>query len=306
MTTVNFDSYRVKDATEWSAYDVQEFLQEILPRHPCLDFFTYTSGYVLCSLNKDDIRRQAKDEEAANIIWSELRGYRRAAKPQTAFKERSGVSGSPTITVFVRKSKDVAVECEVLPNDSVATLKAKIFETDGTRVECQRLIFSGLNMQDDRTLASYGVRQGSLILLIPQIREQGTARGPKLSAPRGLLMVPGCKAWEPSPPVRPYLPVICSDVSRNFPVSLEFDSAEDYDALISAAQEEPPVIEIIPSRRGQLPVETRLYLDPDIEGVRLDSASNILVPGSSYEAVVHFGGRGGEVKVTVATGQATS
>lgn len=307
---VNLSNYRVKDVTEWSPADVREFLLTILPGHPCADFFTYTSGYVLCSLDKEDLRRQARDEEAANVIWAELKGCRRAAASALggefqATTDRGGIDGPPTITVYVRTRQEVAVELEVLPSDNVALLKAQIEEREGTPADSQRLICSGMNMQDGRTLASYDIRHGAVILLVPQIKEQGKTR-PVMFAPRGMMMVPGSKAWQPAATARPYMPVICSDVSRNFPVNLEFTSATDLEAFVAAAREEPPVLEIQPSKRNQLPMETRVYLDPDTEGVKLDSAGNILAPSSQYEAFLHFGGRGGEVKVTVVTGAAVS
>merc|ERR1712159_687591 len=89
-----------------SPADVREFLLTVLPGHPCADFFTYTSGYVLCSLDKEDLRRQARDDEAANVIWAELKGCRlaAAAAPGSQFEatqQRGGLVGPPTVTVYV-------------------------------------------------------------------------------------------------------------------------------------------------------------------------------------------------------------
>ena len=47
-------------------------------RHPCLQYFKYTTGAVLASLAKDDLRRQCKDVEAAHIIWYELNAHRKS------------------------------------------------------------------------------------------------------------------------------------------------------------------------------------------------------------------------------------
>lgn len=233
-----------------------------------------------------------------------------AAVPRGRFQARqtfdTGVEGPPTVTLYVRTRQEVAMEFQVLPSDTVSTLKAHVAEREGTIVECQRLICNGMNMQDARTIQSYDVRSGAVILLVPQLRDQGKGR-PMTFASRGTLMVPGSKAWTPAHPVRPYLPVLCSDVSRGFPISMEFASTADNEAFSAAAGEEPPVLSVQPQpgTRG-VPIETRVHLDPDTEGVRLDTTNGNLMPNTRYDALVHFGGRGGEIRVTIATGTAVA
>jgi len=307
---VTLDNFRAKDVTEWTQADVHEFLENILPGHPCADYFTYTSGYVLCSLEKEDLRRQARSEEAANVIWAELRKCRRAAGTKGEFQasqDRGGLEGPPTITVYVKVRQEVAFELDAIPSDTVASLKDQVADREGTPADSQRLIINGMSMQDDRTLASYGVCHGASILLVPQLREHGKASRPMaFSAPRGMLMVPGSKSWQPSNQHRPYMPVISSDVSRNFPVSLEFENSADSDTFAIAAQEEPPVLEILSAGHSQRSAEVRVHLDADTGGVRLDATGNVLAPDTSYEAFVHFGGRGGQVKVNIVTGTAVA
>lgn len=310
MAAVSLESYRVKDVTEWTPADVREFLMTILPGHPCVDFFTYTSGCVLCSLDKEDLRRQARDEEAANVIWAELKGCRlaAAAAPFSQFEatqNRGGLVGPPTITIYVKTRQQVAIELEVLPSDAVAFLKEQIEQREGTPAESQRLIFNGLNMHDARTLASYNLCHGAVVLVVPSVGVQGKARGASF-APRGMMMVPGSKAWASASTQRPYMPVICTDVSRNFPVSLEFGSTGELEAFVNAASQEPPVLEIQPAKRGQPAAETRVYLDPETGGVKLDSTGNVLAPSMQYDAFLYFSGAGGEVRVSVITGAAVS
>eukprot|EP00913_Durusdinium_trenchii_P022457 g21094.t1 len=61
---LNLESFRLKDPLEWTPRQVQDFLTSILPGHPCLGYFHHTSGYVLCSLEKEDLRKQTKSDEA--------------------------------------------------------------------------------------------------------------------------------------------------------------------------------------------------------------------------------------------------
>lgn len=312
MAAVSLESYRVKDVTEWTPADVREFLLTILPGHPCADFFTYTSGYVLCSLDKEDLRRQSRDDEAANVIWAELKGCRlaAAAAPGSQFEatqQRGGLVGPPTITVYVKTRQQVAIEFEVLLSDEVLGLKYQIEQREGTPAENQRLICNGMNMQDSRSLASYALCHGSVILLVPQISSGrlGNTRSATF-APRGMMMVPGSKVWQPAATQRPYIPVIATDLSRNFPVSLEFNSMSELEAFVNTTNQEAPVLEIQPAKHGQLPVETRVYLDVETEGVKLDTTGNVLAPSMQYDAFLHFGGTGGELRVAVVTGAVVS
>lgn len=310
---VSLGSYKVKDVSEWTPADVRDFIQAILPGHPCVDSFTYTSGYVLRSMQKDDLRRQAKDEEAANVIWAELSGCKSVASKVAAMPVHSdtegrrminGAADGSTVTVYVRFKSEVALEFEVLMSDTVLALKEQIASREGTpAVENQRLMCRGINMQDERTLKSYNIHRGLVILMVPYLRDQG--RLPTMFAPRGPLMVPGNKPWTPSHPVRPYIPVLASDVARNFPVSMEFQSAADNETFLAAAQEGPPVLVVQPpagSHRVQ--TETLVYLDPSTEGVRLGETGNTLVPNTRCDGMIHLPGRGGELKVTLVTGEA--
>ncbi|CAE8633857.1 unnamed protein product, partial [Polarella glacialis] len=151
---VSLESFRLKDPCEWTPPEVCDFLAVILPGHPSLENFTYTSGYVLCSLDKEDIRRQAKSQEAANIIWAELSTRRRGATqaPQggncQAFVQRGGVDPRSFITIYVKAARqDAALELELCPTETVAFLKAQISIHEGTPVESQRLVAGGMTMQ---------------------------------------------------------------------------------------------------------------------------------------------------------------
>jgi hypothetical protein len=313
-----------RDAAEWTAADVRLFLETILPGHPCVDCFKYTSGYVLCSLDKEDIRRQAHSEEAANAIWSELQGCRklpavvspswRPRPPQERGLPEAVAAateeGAPPSTVlrrivYVRVPKGETLEFEVAPADTIASLKAQFAARAGLAPEGLRLVTGGLNMQDERTIASYKLHQGAVLLLVPHLKDPGIlvmALPAKFAAPRGLMMVPGGEKWQPSQPSRPFLPVVGSDVSHKFPVSLEFESAPDCEAFMNAAVEEPPLLEIQPATPGGAVMETRVQLDFETGGVSFASGSYSLSSDTRYEAFAHFGGPGGNVKVVVETG----
>jgi len=313
------DDHGAKALDDWTAADVRDFLETILPGHPCVDCFTYTSGYVLASLEKEDLRRQARDDEAANVIWAQLQNWRgrsstsRPAMAAMGATSRGlGVAAKEStarsldqVTLYVKTRQDNALEVEISLECMVSYLKDLIASKEGTPQDVQRLAWQGVTMQDDRTLRSYGVRHGGTVLLVPQLRDHGTQL-PRTSAPRGPLMVPGGAAWSPKATEgRPYLPVLCSDVSRPYPVSLEFASAADIQAFTTAAQQgESPVLEIEMNRSDRQPVEIPVRLDAATGAVSLGSSGNVLAPSSEYKAFLHFGGRGGHIEVSVQTGAA--
>ncbi|KAI8251134.1 Ubiquitin-60S ribosomal protein [Colletotrichum sp. SAR11_239] len=58
---------------------------------------------------------------------------------------------------------------ETKASATVGELKALCYEWEGVPPEAQRLIFQGSQMEDDRTLASYSVKNNDLILFVPRL-----------------------------------------------------------------------------------------------------------------------------------------
>ena len=59
---------------------------------------------------------------------------------------------------------------EVQPTDTIEDVKWKIFNTDGTPIDDQRLIFAGKQMADERTLADYNIQHESSIHIVKRLR----------------------------------------------------------------------------------------------------------------------------------------
>lgn len=304
VAVVDNGCYKVKDAMEWTPAEVCAFISEALPGHPCLKHFQFTAGRILCALDKEDIRRQAKDDEAANVIWAELPRFRKLPqRPGVEQRQAREVSGSCLITIFVRTPQENALQMDVAPSDTVASVKARLEAAEGTPAVSQRLIFAGVHMADERSLAGYGVGHGAVILLVPQLN-QARAIGSGAKAVRGMLMIPGSRAWQPSHPARPYLPVVCTDAARNFVVSLEFGSVSDYEAFAHAAQVAPATLEVLPGGglAGEGVGTTEVRFDADTEMVHLARPGG-LAANAKYECVLRNAGELGEGrKVCLVTG----
>lgn len=332
-TSGGHPSYRDVEPSSWSTFDVLEFVRDAAPGHPCSDFFKHTSGFVLSSLSLEDITRQARDPEAALSIHSALQRFRaghasleqkQPSDWQFATGESRGLragrpellrlaSASPKendpqreITVFVKTPLGVAVELFVRSSDTVSEVKAQLYHQESTPSHEQRLMWNGTALLDERKLEAYGIGHGASLLLVPRVSLP--ALGPGHHARRGLLMIPGNKAWQPSQPEAPHLQVVCPSRLRHFAMSLDFNSDQDLQAFSAAARRRmpAPVVEIMQKSRGKAPVRSSAHMDSSSDVVRLESVGDMLLPNARYEAIIYLDGRveggAGHLRATFAAG----
>lgn len=62
------------------------------------------------------------------------------------------------------------ITCEVSFNSTVAMLKESIQEKEGILTDQQRLIYSGNQIEDGRTLSDYGIGREATIYLVLRLR----------------------------------------------------------------------------------------------------------------------------------------
>lgn len=83
-----------------------------------------------------------------------------------------------SIQIFVKTLTGKTLPFDIEPAERIDSIKAKIAELEGIPVDQQRLVYSGKQLEDDKTLSDYNIQKDATLHLVLRLRGGGDEQPP--------------------------------------------------------------------------------------------------------------------------------
>ena len=72
--------------------------------------------------------------------------------------------------IFIKTLQGKSITLSIADEDTIESVKQKIFEKEGIPIDQQRLVFNGKQLEDNQTIGSYGLEDSSSVHLVLRLR----------------------------------------------------------------------------------------------------------------------------------------